>query len=197
MNRLRREALAARAPEILLAAAGLVLLGWCATSSLASAAYQSAAARALAEARRHGGASGGSRVPFGRIEIPAARISAMVAEGVDGGTLERAVGHVPGSALPGDPGHVVLAGHRDTFFRGLGTLRRGDLIRVTTPEGEYRYRVADTRIVSPRAVATLTQGPAPGITLVTCYPFHVIGPAPRRYIVHAAAVGGEPDGGGP
>ena len=56
---------------------------------------------------------------IGRLEIPRLGVSVMVREGADEGTLSRAVGHIPGTALPGNIGNVGLAGHRDTFFRAL------------------------------------------------------------------------------
>jgi sortase A len=138
----------------------------------------------------------------GRIEIPAAGVSAMIAEGDDARTLELAIGHMPGTALPGQRGHVVLAGHRDSFFRRIGVLGRGDLIRVTTASGTFAYRVAKSQIVSPRETRILRSGSRPGLTLVTCYPFEFIGPAPLRYVVKATQVAarrrsGEPDNAGP
>ena len=56
----------------------------------------------------------------------------MVVEGVDDGDLKRAVGHIPGTALPGEPGNVGIAGHRDTFFRPLRAIHRDDTITLTT-----------------------------------------------------------------
>ena len=72
----------------------------------------------------------------------------MLMEGDDPKTLRRAVGHIPGTPLPGHPGNAALSGHRDTFFRPLRNIREGDMIVVTTLEGEFRYRVVSTRIVS-------------------------------------------------
>jgi sortase A len=91
----------------------------------------------------------------GRIEIPRLQVSAIVIEGDDSKTLHRAVGHIIGSQLPGQLGNVALTGHRDTFFRPLRNIRRGDTIVVTTLQGVYRYRVVLTRIVSPRDVSVL------------------------------------------
>jgi sortase A len=102
--------------------------------------------------------------------------------------LDHAVGHVRGTALPGSSGNVGIAGHRDTFFRRLGRVRRGDLIRITTVDGEFAYRVVRTAIVSPRRVELLRDGPSPMLTIVTCYPFRAIGPAPDRFVVQAKQV---------
>jgi sortase A len=129
----------------------------------------------------------------GRLEIPRLGISAIVAEGADAGTLGRAVGHLPGTALPGEPGNAVLAGHRDTFFRPLEKAQPQDRLRVTTPRGRFDYEVDAVYVVDPDALDVLTPSQAPGITLITCYPFRYIGPAPRRFIVHARQVRGADD----
>lgn len=124
---------------------------------------------------------------IGRVEIPRLRLSAIVREGVDDGTLRRAVGHVPETALPGEHGNAALAAHRDTFFRPLKEIRKGDRINVTTPDGTYEYRVHETRIVDPEDVWVLDPTREPTLTLVTCYPFNYVGSAPRRFIVRATA----------
>ncbi len=126
---------------------------------------------------------------IGRLSISAADVDSIVVEGVDARTLRRAVGHIPNTALPGEPGNVALAGHRDTFFRGLDRLQLDDPIRLVTPTGTYLYRVEDLRIVEPTETEVLAAGPAPMLTLVTCYPFNSIGAAPQRYIVRAREVG--------
>jgi sortase A len=125
---------------------------------------------------------------IGRLEIPRLGLSAMVVEGTSGRTLRRAVGHIPGTALPGQPGNVGISGHRDTFFRPLRHIQRNDIITVTTLFGEFRYRVVSTRIVSPSNVAVLDPGGSEMLTLVTCYPFYFVGSAPNRFIVRAERV---------
>jgi sortase A len=122
---------------------------------------------------------------IGVIEITRLGISSVVDEGVDTKTLLVAVGHVPGTAFPGEPGNVALAAHRDTFFRNLGELRSGDDITLTTLRGAYRYRVESTHVVDPSDEEVLDTSPEPTLTLITCYPFHYIGPAPRRFVVVA------------
>jgi sortase A len=125
---------------------------------------------------------------IGRIEIPRLGLAAMVAEGTDSRTLRRAVGHVPGTALPGQRGNVALAGHRDAFFRGLGQVRPGDEVRLRTEAGVYVYQVGFSRIVGPEQTDVLDASGAPTLTLITCYPFGWIGPAPQRFIVSARQV---------
>ena len=125
----------------------------------------------------------------GRIEVPRIKMSAVAREGVDVGTLRVAVGHIPGTALPGQPGNAGFAAHRDTFFRPLKSVREGDDILVTTPGGVYRYAVTSTQIVAPWDVSVLDSTTDAILTLVTCYPFEYIGNAPQRFIVRAALRG--------
>jgi sortase A len=125
---------------------------------------------------------------IGRIVIQRLGISVIVAEGVDLPTLRRAAGHIPGTALPGQGGNVGISAHRDTFFRPLRNVRSDDLITVTTPAGEYRYRVVSTKIVSPYEVGVLEAGVNETLTLVTCYPFYFIGTAPNRFVVRAERI---------
>jgi len=122
---------------------------------------------------------------IGRIEIPRLRVSSIVRAGSDARTLQLAVGHIPGTALPGETGNVGLAGHRDTFFRRLQHIRPDDEIRVVTPDGTFVYRVQRTNVVEPRDVWVLDPTGRPTLTLVTCYPFTYIGSAPHRFIVRA------------
>jgi sortase A len=109
----------------------------------------------------------------------------MIMEGTDGRTLRHAVGHIPGTALPGQQGNVALAGHRDTFFRGLRNINKDDEITLTTLHGSYRYRVDSTQVVEPRDTEVLDATTDNILTLVTCYPFYFVGPAPKRFIVRA------------
>lgn len=129
-------------------------------------------------------------VVIGRLEIPRLGIRAMVREGVDDETLKVAVGHIPGTARPGEPGNVGLAAHRDTFFRALRDVRKGDVMRLTTLDGSETYRVTKADVVDPAQVGVLagTIG-ARELTLVTCYPFDFIGAAPKRFVVAALAAG--------
>jgi len=128
--------------------------------------------------------------PWGRIEISSVGLAAMIMEGVDGRTLRHAVGHIPGTALPGQPGNVALAGHRDTFFRGLRNIHKDDEITLTTLHGSYRYRVDSTQVVGPEDIQVLSATFDDILTLVTCYPFYFVGPAPKRFIVRAHRIPG-------
>lgn len=122
---------------------------------------------------------------IGRLEIPRLRLSVLIREGLDTQTLRRAVGHVPRTAMPGAPGNFVVAGHRDTFFRKLRLVQRGDEIRVTTSIRGFRYQVEELLVVAPDAVDAIQATPHPSCTLITCFPFDVIGSAPKRMLVRA------------
>jgi sortase A len=127
---------------------------------------------------------------LGRMEIPRLGVSVIVAEGTAEATLRRAGGHIPGTSFPGQRGNVGIAGHRDTLFRPLRNIRQNDVITLTTLAGEYRYRVMSTEIVSPSDVTVLQPDGREVLTLVTCYPFYFVGPAPDRFIVRAQRVMG-------
>jgi len=126
--------------------------------------------------------------PLGRLEIPSIQLSAMVLEGVDSSTLRHAVGHVPGTSLPDGKGNVALSAHRDTLFRHLGRLHVNDMISLTTLTGRYEYVVESTNVVDPDQTVHLRDIGRPTLTLVTCYPFYYVGPAPKRFVVHAALI---------
>jgi sortase A len=123
-----------------------------------------------------------------RIEIQRVGLSAMVVEGTDNTTLRRAAGHIQGTAVPGQPGNIGIAAHRDTFFRPLRKVRLNDIVTIATQRTEYHYRVVSTRVVSPDEVSVLSPSKKQILTLVSCYPFYFVGPAPHRFIVRAERV---------
>ena len=131
------------------------------------------------------GTAGRGESPLGRIEISSIGLEAMILEGADTRTLRRAVGHIPGTPLPGEEGNVALTGHRDTFFRPLRNIRKDDEITLTTLNGSYRYRVDSTEVIEPEDTGVLAGSDKAVLTLVTCYPFYFVGPAPQRFIVRA------------
>jgi sortase A len=178
-------------------AGAALLLGYCGFILADAWVFQQRESRdleSLLKARdslaRRGPPSSAARGLIGRLEIPRLGLSAVLIEGDDAKTLRRAVGHIPGTPMPGHSGNTALTGHRDTFFRPLRNIRENDIIVVTTLEGEYRYRVVSTRIVSPDNVAVLHAGVGEILTLVTCYPFYFVGAAPDRFIVRAERVSG-------
>lgn len=126
--------------------------------------------------------------PIGRLEIPDAGISAIVSAGTAAVTLRRGIGHIEGTALPGQSGNIGLAGHRDTAFRGLRNLQPGDRISLSTAFGSYDYAVESIQTVAPERVDVLDPSEHPTLTLVTCFPFDFVGPAPLRFVLRAREV---------
>jgi len=122
---------------------------------------------------------------LGRISFPRLREQLFVFTGTD--SLHRGPAWLMESAIPGEIGNTVIAGHRDTHFRFLKDIRIGDRIQVESGGATYWFTVKSTRIVSPRDLSPLRQGKSPQLTLITCYPFYYIGPAPKRFIVRAEA----------
>jgi len=131
--------------------------------------------------------------PIGRLEIPRIGVSVVVAEGDDEKTLKVAVGHLPDTSLPWQEGNTALAGHRDTFFRPLRRIQTGDEIRFATRHGTFRYRVVRHAVVESDKLWVLDASAAAALTLITCYPFDYVGPAPQRFIVHAERIGNASD----
>jgi sortase A len=123
--------------------------------------------------------------PLAILRIPKIKLEVAVLPGTDDFVLNRAVGHIEDTALPGADGNSGIAGHRDGFFRGLKDIASGDAIELETLRGRQTYRVERIWVVNPEDVSVLDSTPTRSLTLVTCYPFFHIVPAPQRYIVRA------------
>ena len=189
-------------------ACGILLLGYCGFALVDAWIFQRRASQVLDRQLRAQRAESQNRAPsqssaypkagpaaaltadglVGRIEIPRLLLSVVVIEGVTKTALRRAVGHIPGTALPGEAGNVGVAGHRDTFFRPLKDLRIKDEIRFSTLKGDFKYEVESLRVVEPDNVGVLAASGENVLTMVTCYPFYYVGPAPKRWIVRARQV---------
>ena len=182
----------ARWIQRILLAAGFVILGYCGADLLNSHLQQITGNRQLDRLLLNPRGMSTNNVPegslVGRVEIPDLRLSAVVFQGTSDSILGRGVGHLDGSALPGQPGNVVLAAHRDTFFRSLRNIHKGDVVRVTTPSGTHVYTVNSTEVVAPTQTSVMDPTAKPSLTLITCYPFYYIGNAPKRFIVQASQV---------
>jgi sortase A len=139
-----------------------------------------------------------------RISISRLNLAAMVREGVSDKTLRTAVGHVPSTALPGQAGNFAIAAHRDTLFRALKDIRKGDQVVVQSSSQTYIYQVIGTKIVKPTDVSVLradgggidyVSAAAPAsklLTMITCYPFYYVGSAPQRFIVEGRLISTKP-----
>jgi sortase A len=175
-------------------ACGVLLLGYCAFALVDAWTFQRRESMNLDRLLRDRRATNGGAPAaatnglIGRMEIPRLGLSVVVVEGVGRTTLRRGVGHIPGTALPGEDGNVGLSGHRDTFFRPLKDLRIKDEIQISTLKGDFSYEVESLRVVEPSDVRVLEPARENVLTLVTCYPFFYIGAAPKRFVVRARQV---------
>jgi sortase A len=122
-----------------------------------------------------------------RLSFPRQNATFDVVEGTTRKSLRKGPGHLEGSSMPGT-GNSVIAGHRDTHFRVLKDVAVGDEIRIDVGAKRHVYRIISTRIVPPTDTSSLKPSEDPVLTLVTCYPFYFIGPAPDRFVVRAEAI---------
>lgn len=122
------------------------------------------------------------------LRIESAGIEVPVFDSTSKTALNRGSGHVAGTALPGTRGNTAIAGHRDGFFRGLKNISVGAEIQLATLHGQQRFRVSEILIVDPLDVSVLDPADETMITLITCYPFYFVGPAPERFIVRATLI---------
>jgi len=172
---------------------GFIVLGYCGMAWISASRYQtlgnaeldhlinSNAPNVAQSPLIHGGL-------VGKMEISRLGLTAVIFEGTDEPVLSQGVGHLTGSAMPGQNGNVVLAGHRDSFFRALRNIRSGDVVEVTTAQGVRTYSIAATRIVKPTEVSVMAPTSTPTLTLITCYPFYFVGNAPSRFIVRGTEI---------
>ncbi|MBO1000818.1 class D sortase [Bacillus sp. SD075] len=122
---------------------------------------------------------------IGELYIPKLKARLPIFHGTNEDELEKGVGHFAGSVLPGENDNSVLSGHRDTVFRKLGQVGKGDLLIVRTSAGEFTYKVSKVRIVDEDDRTVIVPKPRATLTVSTCYPFDYIGAAPERYILVA------------
>jgi sortase A len=120
-----------------------------------------------------------------RFEVPRLKLSYALLEGTDHQTLDKSIGHIEDTALPGRMGNIGIAGHRNTHFRKLEWIRRGDEIVLTSPQGRFRYNVEWARLFRPGDIEVLDPSHGPAVTLITCFPFEYVGAAPLRYVIRA------------
>jgi sortase A len=172
---------------------GILALSYVALTLLNARLYQDAASRALGQQihaeEQHTVSQSKPAVKegdaLGKMEIPRLGLSVVVLQGTTSKTLLLGVGHIEGTALPGELGNIGIAGHRDTYFRALRDIRRNDEIVLQTTTGVARYEVDWIQITAPSDGGIVPATTESALTLVTCYPFHYIGAAPERFVVHA------------
>ena len=126
--------------------------------------------------------------PLGKLIIPHLDYHRVVLNA--GGTEALAFGpaHVAGTARPGEIGNVVLAGHRDSYFRQLAKLEVGDSLFLESMSGKQKFIVSFHVVANPTDIHYLDKEGPNRLTMITCYPFDYIGSAPQRYIVIAYPV---------
>ena len=209
---LHRRVLAALAANFLIAA-GALALGFCVWALLSGAVYQRIQKIRFAEQRpvEISGVAQNQTAPdspalappssllaadpqiIGELEIPRIGLDVMVREGMDEDTLRKAAGHVPSTDLPGQDGDFMVLGHRDTFFRPLHAIELGDLVRLRTRRGRFAYRIDSVVVVDLEGLSLIQKAPRQGITLITCFPFDYIGPAPHRLVARGSQITVPPD----
>jgi len=179
-------------------AAGIMALGYAGYAVLDLYWYQSVETSKFETVRAHPEPRAVEVVPIaeggviGEIEVPRLGLEAIIVQGDSEKLLRRSVGHLPGTALPGEPGNIALAGHRDGLFRPLRDVRPGDTITLRTPDHDFQYQVEWTAVVPPTAMRVIQPTSEPTLTLITCFPFYYVGAAPERFIVRARKISGTP-----
>jgi len=123
-----------------------------------------------------------------RLSIQRLKRNWIIVEGAGKSELRRGPGHLIETALPGADGNCVIAGHRDTQFRILRDVKLGETIMLESGGRRFIYRVITRATISPTDTTSLRPTPIPMLTLITCYPFYYVGPAPKRFVVRAKLV---------
>ena len=128
--------------------------------------------------------------PVARLTARNGDVALIVLEGGSGRTLAFGPGHLAISALPGEDGNSIIAGHRDTHFQFLRHVQAGELIEVEMPDGPRHYfQVTSLDVVDSRRGSLVLDTDEPMLSLVTCYPFDALDPGgPMRYVVSARLV---------
>lgn len=125
---------------------------------------------------------------LGELKFSTLDLNVPVVQGTHEEELKKGAGHFAGSALPGQGGHVLLSGHRDTVFTKLQHLKQGDQVTFTTKYGDFVYEATDFEIVPADDLTVNVAKDFETLTLTTCYPFDFIGDAPDRYIIYTKLV---------
>jgi LPXTG-site transpeptidase (sortase) family protein len=182
-----------RRSQRLLYITGILALGYVGFTLLDAGLYQASARRTLesqikTEKQPHEIQPRPAIKPgdlLGRLDIPRLGLSVAVLQGTRSRMLRLGTGHIEGTPLPGEAGNSGIAGHRDTFFRGLKDIRKNDEIQFQAATGLIRYEVDWVKVVAPDDLSVLAPSTESALTLVTCYPFYFVGPAPKRFVVRA------------
>ena len=123
-----------------------------------------------------------------KVTIPKINLDAVVVEGTGRKQLLLGPGHMPDTPAPGEVGNSVITAHRDTFFRHIYELNKGDAIEIRRNGKLFRYEVTGKKVVQPEDLSVIKPSTEKRLTLITCYPTYYIGPAPERLVVFAKLV---------
>ncbi len=124
-----------------------------------------------------------------KLSVPKIDLDSVIVEGTSHKALLLGPGHMTDTPFPGEAGNSVITGHRDTFFRHIHELEKGDLVLVQREGKTFRYEVTGKKIVEPDDLSVIRPAKESELTLITCYPTYYIGPAPKRLVVFSKLVG--------
>lgn len=125
---------------------------------------------------------------FGILHVPKLDRSIGVVEGTDPDALDKGVGHMSSTVLPGQGEQIIFSGHRDTVFKNFADLALGDTFVVEMPYGDYTYEIQDTEIVDADDTSVVGKMGEEVLVVSTCYPFDYLGNAPERFVFYAYPV---------
>jgi sortase A len=187
----REQFFSRRILSLLLVTAGMILLTYVGYSYFSMYYEQQRLAERWEEQQRQAQAKteNASEVPVAqddgltRVSIPKISLDAIIVEGTSHKQLKLGPGHVQNTPTPGEMGNSVISAHRDTFFRHLYELNKGDDIIVKRLGRSFTYQVISKKIVEPDDTSVLAASSDAKLTLITCYPIYYIGPAPKRLVV--------------
>jgi len=193
----RQQLLSRRRWSLVLVLVGVVLLSYVGYSYFSMYHEQQRLAQEWEEQQKQAQSSSseGSATPvksqddgLTRVSIPKISLDAIIVEGTSHKQLKLGPGHVKNTPIPGETGNSVISAHRDTFFRHIYELSKGDDIIVKRLGRTFTYEVVSKKIVEPDDMSVLAPSKDAKLTLITCYPIYYIGPAPKRLIVTAKLV---------
>ena len=128
--------------------------------------------------------------PVAKLSAKRGDVELIVLAGGSGRTLAFGPGHLSASALPGETGNAIIAGHRDTHFQFLQDLEMGETILFEMADGRnHLYRVMHLDVVDSRRASIVMDTDEPMLSLVTCYPFNTAqSGGPMRFVVSAEMI---------
>ena len=193
----RQRLFSRRALSLILVLTGIVLLSYVGYSYFSMYHEQRRLARQWEEQQQQAPASSAdsSATPvtaqddgLTRVSIPKISLDAIIVEGTSHKQLKLGPGHLKNTPTPGEMGNSVISAHRDTFFRHIYELNKGDDIIVKRRGRTFTYQVTSKKIVEADDTSVLAPSTDARLTLITCYPIYYIGPAPKRLVVTARLV---------